>query len=70
MAVILFKIKLSLKKLSFICLIVFFQSYAQEITGFDLVNKTIQYHDPNNNWSHFKGKLFIEMKMPKGSAPE
>jgi hypothetical protein len=44
----------------------FFQSYAQEITGLDLVNKTIQYHDPNNNWSHFKGKLFIE-EMPNGN---
>jgi hypothetical protein len=53
--------------LLFICFIVFFQTSAQEITGLDLVKKTIQYHDPNNNWSHFKGKLFIEMKMPNGN---
>jgi hypothetical protein len=53
--------------LLFICLIVVSQTSAQKITGPDLVKKTIQYHDPNNNWSHFKGKLFIEMKMPEGS---
>ncbi|MGK0296058.1 MAG: hypothetical protein ACI884_002233 [Ulvibacter sp.] len=53
--------------LIFICMIVTSQISAQKITGPDLVKKTIQYHDPNNNWSHFKGKLFIEMKMPEGS---
>jgi hypothetical protein len=69
MAVILSIIKsVSLKEsLLFICLIVFFQSFAQEITGSDLVKKTIQYHDPNNNWSHFRAKLFIEMQMPNGN---
>jgi hypothetical protein len=50
-----------------ICFIVFFQTSAQEITGLELVKKTIQYHDPNNNWSHFAGKLFIEMQMPDGN---
>jgi len=53
--------------LSFICLIVFFQTSAQEITGLDLVKKTIQYHDPYNNWNRFKGKLFIEMDLANGN---
>jgi hypothetical protein len=69
MAAILFKRTPAWLKTSFlfICFIVVSQTSAQKITGPDLVKKTIQYHDPNNNWSHFKGKLFIEMQMPEGS---
>jgi hypothetical protein len=26
--------------------------------------KTIEYHDPNNNWNSFKGELTIEMITP------
>ena len=69
MAVILFK-RTSIiiqRSLLFICFIVVFQTSAQEMTGLDLLKKTIQYHDPNNNWSQFKGKLFIEMQMPNGN---
>lgn len=69
MAAILFKRTLALlqSNLLFLCLVVVFPASAQQMTGLDLLNKTIQYHDPNNNWSQFKGKLFIEMQMPNGN---
>lgn len=40
------------------------QSNAQEITGADLVTKTIDHHDPNGHWASFKGKLSITMTSP------
>ncbi len=55
------------RSLLLICFIGFFQTSAQGISGADLLKKTIQYHDPNNNWSNFKGKLFVEMQMPNGN---
>lgn len=67
-AILLKRISILLQKcLHIICFIVVFQTSAQEMTGVDLLKKTIQYHDPNNNWSQFKGKLFIEMQMPNGN---
>jgi len=47
-------------------LLVFSQSNAQELTGTQLLEKSISYHDPNNNWSSFKGNLGITMSMPDG----
>lgn len=38
--------------------------YSQEITGKDLLEKAINYHDPNGEWQTFKGCLFIIMKTP------
>jgi len=40
---------------------------AQEITGKDLLNKTINYHDTNGNWSTFKDTLEVSMEMPKSA---
>ncbi|WP_423996836.1 DUF6503 family protein [Maribacter sp. IgM3_T14_3] len=40
---------------------------AQEITGSELLERAIAFHDPQNNWSTFKGKMLIEMENPKGS---
>ncbi len=40
------------------------QSNAQEITGADLVTKTIKYHDPNGHWASFIGQLSITMTGP------
>ncbi|MGO4920322.1 DUF6503 family protein [Maribacter spongiicola] len=40
---------------------------AQEITGNELLERAIAFHDPQNNWSTFKGKMLIEMENPKGS---
>ncbi|WP_405606501.1 DUF6503 family protein [Polaribacter sp. Asnod1-A03] len=40
---------------------------AQKITGDELLEKSINFHDPNNNWSTFKGTLFVTMETPKGA---
>jgi hypothetical protein len=42
----------------------------QELTGEQLLEKTIQYHDPNHNWSTFNGELFITMETPNNSNRE
>lgn len=39
-------------------------NFSQEITGEQLLNRAIKFHDPNNNWSTFKGNLFVTMKTP------
>ncbi|SNR13950.1 DUF6503 family protein [Tenacibaculum jejuense] len=40
---------------------------SQNITGKELLEKTIQYHDPEGNWKTFKGKLNITMTTPNSS---
>jgi hypothetical protein len=40
-------------------------SFAQELTGQQLLEKAIQYHDPNGNWETFNGTLQITMETPK-----
>tara|TARA_R110001632_G_scaffold18712_3_gene57583 strand:+ start:830 stop:1543 length:714 start_codon:yes stop_codon:yes gene_type:complete len=37
---------------------------AQEITGPELLEKAIKYHDPEGNWETFKEVLSITMKTP------
>ncbi len=39
---------------------------AQEISATDLLDKAIAYHDPNDLWEIFQGKLFITMTYPDG----
>lgn len=39
---------------------------AQELTGLQLLEKAIAYHDPNDLWDVFQGKLFITMSTPDG----
>jgi hypothetical protein len=41
-------------------------SYAQ-LTGSQLLDKAIQYHDPNGNWETFQGTLFVTMETPNSS---
>jgi hypothetical protein len=43
-------------------------SFSQEITGDELLEKSIQFHDPNNNWSTFNGELLVTMEIPKRSS--
>ena len=38
------------------------QFFAQEITGTQLLDKAIEYHDPNGNWSTFSGTFNVTMK--------
>ena len=39
---------------------------AQEISASELLDKAIAYHDPNDLWDVFQGKLFITMSYPDG----
>lgn len=39
-------------------------SFSQEITGDELLEKAIQFHDPNGNWDTFKGTLLVTMEIP------
>lgn len=41
---------------------------AQEISGEDLLNKTIAYHDPNGAWSSFSGSFHVRMETPDGTT--
>jgi len=45
-------------------------SFAQKITGDELLAKAIQFHDPNGNWETFKGELFVTMETPKSASRE
>ncbi len=38
--------------------------FGQNLTGEELINKSIAYHDPNNSWSRFAGDLNITMETP------
>lgn len=49
----------------FIVLLFAVKVYSQEITGNQLLEKAIQYHDPNNNWATFKGSFKVAMETPK-----
>ena len=40
-------------------------SFSQDITGNELLEKAIQFHDPHNNWQTFKGEFVVTMKMPE-----
>ncbi|GEQ85139.1 hypothetical protein ULMS_06470 [Patiriisocius marinistellae] len=40
---------------------------AQQLTGEQLLDKAIAYHDPHNNWDTFKGTLNVTMETPGGS---
>lgn len=52
----------------FLCtaLLISFVSLSQELTGSQLLEKTINYHNPNNTWTSFKGNLAITMSTPDG----
>jgi hypothetical protein len=44
------------------------QTFSQEITGKELLEKAIKFHDPNGNWETFKGAFAVTMetfKRPK-----
>ncbi|MDL5513466.1 DUF6503 family protein [Arenibacter sp. M-2] len=39
---------------------------SQGISGSELLDKAIEYHDPNNNWHSFKNDFSVTMESPKG----
>lgn len=55
---------------SVIFLFLYFTSFSQNLTGAQLLDKAIAYHDPNNNWISFNGKLFVTMETPKSPNRE
>jgi hypothetical protein len=40
-------------------------TFAQELSGEALLEKAINYHDPNGNWETFNDTLHVTMKTPK-----
>ena len=40
---------------------------AQKITSLQLLEKAIEYHDPQGNWPKFKGSFKVTMKTPNSS---
>ena len=43
-------------------------AFGQSITGLELLDKTITYHDPDNNWSTFNATFNVFMETP--DSPE
>ena len=58
-----------MKKSIFLLFVIFSTSqfFGQDITGSQLLEKAIEYHDPNGNWSTFSGTFNITMKTPTKS---
>jgi len=58
--------KLYTMRIQFIILFFFIADYAsgQTISGKELLDKAIAYHDPNNNWQSFRDTLNVTMQMP------
>ncbi|WP_282133883.1 DUF6503 family protein [Seonamhaeicola maritimus] len=54
--------------LYFILLFTTINTFGQNITSKELLDKAIAYHDPNNNWKTFNGRLNITMEIPKKSS--
>lgn len=52
---------------SLFVVLIFTKAGAQELTGNQLLEKAIAYHDPNKNWKSFNGRLFITMETPDAS---
>lgn len=45
-------------------LLVAFSMTAQKLTAEELLDKTINYHDPNSNWNTFNGNFKVTMTTP------
>ena len=41
--------------------------HCQKLNADALLNKTIQYHDPNSLWNEFKASFFVTMQSAEGS---
>ncbi|MGB5553133.1 MAG: DUF6503 family protein [Flavobacteriaceae bacterium] len=47
-----------------IALLFTLSTYSQQLTGQQLLEKAIQYHDPNGKWQRFNGTLEVTMTTP------
>lgn len=52
------------KQVLFLFLLLSITTFSQQITGNQLLEKAIHFHDPKGNWKTFNGELFITMKTP------
>lgn len=50
-----------------VLILVLFSSCSRSLSGEQLLDKAIAYHDPNGNWATFNGKLSITMETPDQS---
>jgi hypothetical protein len=57
-----------MKNWTFFLLLISMSSFSQEISGDELLEKAIQFHDPNGNWETFEGSFLVRMETPN-SAP-
>tara|TARA_B110000971_G_scaffold140664_1_gene143786 strand:+ start:249 stop:956 length:708 start_codon:yes stop_codon:yes gene_type:complete len=55
-------------KNTFLLLVLFISvaAFAQKITGDELLEKSINFHDPTRNWETFHGELIVTMETPNG----
>ncbi len=51
-----------------VLLLSYFQPVFSQITGSELLRKTIEYHDPEGNWTNLSARLFLEQSRPNGSS--
>ena len=56
------------RRILFLLLFVSIACFSQEITGDELLEKSIQFHDPNGNWATFNGELLVTMEIPEKSS--
>ena len=58
-----------MKKSIFLLFVIFStcQFFGQEMKGSQLLEKAIEYHDPNGNWATFSGTFNVTMKIPTKS---
>jgi hypothetical protein len=48
--------------ISLILVLTYGTTFSQDLTGSQLLEKAIAYHDPNNLWNTFNGKLLVTME--------
>lgn len=54
--------------LTYFLLLVSFFGYSQDLTGPELLDKSIKFHDPNGNWNSFNGSFQVTMETPNNPA--
>lgn len=59
-----------MKNLTFLITLFFlvFKTDAQDLTATDVLEKSINYHDPNHNWKSFNDSLYIDLITPNQPA--
>lgn len=53
------------RSILFLFIVFSISGFSQNLTGEQLLEKAITYHDPNSNWETFKGNLNITMEIPE-----